>query len=448
MKRQLSTSAICAAILLIHSCTGRHRNIETSATVPSNNGTEDASTSYHKSELTWETNNSPAIALPSTDKPKKIPTESHRAKSWESSTGSGSVAEGRVAADAIASRPSSRRDLGSTSAEHAGVAKSNIVARPAAPASPVEHVARERAAKSTPTMDIQSNILTAGSFDDRDDLSLFARVWDQSPLASLQISTISKGRWHSLKKNPSQRSYRSVQIALVIDTTGSMGDELAYIQAELRAIVAKVNRTHPGVAKEFAVIVYRDSQDEYVTRGLNFTTSLTEVQTFIDRQDANGGGDYPEAVHIAMQESIDRLSWSTSAQTAKMIFHVADAPAHDAAMDETFIAFSKIAEQGIAIYPVAASGVMDAAEAMMRAAAVLSGGQYIFLTDDSGVGLAHQAPKHPCYNVEKLGDIMVRMINDKISGKRSAPQLSSIIRTVGSQDGQQCPIKQQYVRTW
>ena len=227
-----------------------------------------------------------------------------------------------------------------------------------------------------------------------------------------------------------------------------MGDELEYLKAEFRAIVKEVDRSSPGVKKEFAVVVYRDIGDLYVTRGLNFTDSVNEVQEFIDRQDANGGGDYPEAVHTALNETLSRLSWSDRSRTGRMVFLVADAPAHDEEMAETFRAVTKFSDKGISIFPVAASGVMDTAEAMMRATALMTGGQYIFLTDDSGVGNSHAKPKHPCYNVEKLSEVMIRMINDKISGKKSQALARNIIRSVGGPNGQQCPNQQQYVRTW
>lgn len=293
-----------------------------------------------------------------------------------------------------------------------------------------------------------ADILTAGSFDDHDDLKLFERVWNESPLASMQIAGVSSGNWRSLQKSAAKGPHDAIQVALVIDTTGSMGDELDYLQAELRSMVKEVNRTSPTVKKEFAIIVYRDEGDAYVTRGLNFTSDMNEVQSFIDRQDAAGGGDYPEAVHTALEETWRRLSWSSRPRTAKMAFLVADAPAHDDQMSETFRAVEKLADTGIVLYPVAASGVMDAAEAMMRAAALMTGGQYIFLTDDSGVGNSHALPKHPCYNVEKLKVVMTRMIKDRIAGKKSQAVASQIIRSVGSPNGQQCPFPQQYVRSW
>jgi hypothetical protein len=43
----------------------------------------------------------------------------------------------------------------------------------------------------------------------------------------------------------------ALDLALVIDTTGSMGDELEYLKVEMRDIVARVSAEFPGVAALF-----------------------------------------------------------------------------------------------------------------------------------------------------------------------------------------------------
>jgi Mg-chelatase subunit ChlD len=293
-----------------------------------------------------------------------------------------------------------------------------------------------------------SGILTAGSFDDADDIKVFQRFWEGSELSSSNVGGFSKNNWCNVLKKADNRRHSALQLAFVVDTTGSMGDELEYLKNEFESIVSQVNKSYPGVKKEYAFIVYRDQGDEYVTRGLNFTAEANDVQEFIARQSANGGGDYPEAVHEAMDEAYSRLDWNSNADSARMIFLIADAPAHMNEMQNTFKAVEKLADAGINVFPVAASGVMDTAEAMMRATALMTGGKYIFLTDDSGVGLPHAAPKHPCYEVEKLKDIMVREIKDRIAGSRSFPVASSIIRHGGDRSTGLCRTNRKVVGQW
>ena len=67
----------------------------------------------------------------------------------------------------------------------------------------------------------------------------------------------------------------------------------------------------------------------------------------------------------------------------------------------------------------------------MRTCALLTGGQFLFLTDDSGVGGSHAEPKIPYYQVERLEKLMVRMIAGELSGQRIEAGAADIIRTVG-----------------
>jgi hypothetical protein len=54
-------------------------------------------------------------------------------------------------------------------------------------------------------------------------------------------------------------------------------------------------------------------------------------------------------------------------------------------------------------------------------------GQYLFLTDHSGVGLPHAAPHASEYNVEWLNAVMLRMIASELSGRDVLP--SEILAT-------------------
>jgi hypothetical protein len=76
----------------------------------------------------------------------------------------------------------------------------------------------------------------------------------------------------------------------------------------------------------------------------------------------------------------------------------------------------------VRIYPVAASGVKEKAEFVMRSTAFLTLGQYLFLTDHSGVGGSHAAPHVPQYTVEFLSGLMFRMIASELAGRRLEPE--------------------------
>jgi hypothetical protein len=228
----------------------------------------------------------------------------------------------------------------------------------------------------------------------------------------------------------------ALDLMLVIDTTGSMSDELNYLIAEFKSIVETVQARHPGTSIHFGLVLYRDEGDQYVVRSFDFVSSLDEMQTQLSRQSANGGGDYPEAMDQALETAIN-AQWRAG-NTARLLFLVADAPPHGEKMSAAFEHAQTARDMGIRIYPLAASGVADEAEFLMRHAALITQGRYLFLTDDSGVGNSHAEPKIPCYVVTKLDQLMIRVIDSELSGIRIEPGQEQIIRQTGVYDGGVC----------
>ncbi|WP_375770781.1 VWA domain-containing protein [Archangium gephyra] len=226
-----------------------------------------------------------------------------------------------------------------------------------------------------------------------------------------------------------------LDVAFVVDATGSMGDEINYLKAEIQNIVDSVRSTYPDVSARFALVMYRDEGDEYVVRPFDFTSDVGLFRQRLSEQVANGGGDYPEAMERGLG-AIHQLSWRTG-NTARLTFLVADAPTHT----QHYQAFLREAHRarlsGIKVYPVAASGVADEAEYLMRLAAQLTLGRYIFLTNDSGIGGEHAEPHIPCYQVQLLKHLLVRAIGSELAGRRLPASGTDILRTVGNpaQDG-------------
>jgi von Willebrand factor type A domain-containing protein len=226
-----------------------------------------------------------------------------------------------------------------------------------------------------------------------------------------------------------------LDVAFVVDATGSMGDEINYLKSEIQNIVDSVRGTYPDVSARFALVVYRDEGDEYVVRSFDFTADVAVFRKRLSEQGADGGGDYPEAMERGLG-AIHQLSWR-SGNTARLTFLVADAPTHT----QNYQAFLREANRarlsGIKVYPVAASGVADEAEYLMRLAAQLTLGRYIFLTNDSGIGDSHAEPHIPCYQVQLLKHLLVRAIGSELAGRRLPASGTEILRSVGSpaQDG-------------
>jgi len=231
-----------------------------------------------------------------------------------------------------------------------------------------------------------------------------------------------------------------LDLQLVIDTTGSMGDELNYLQTELSSILDNVQNTNPQVSIRTGLVVYRDVGDQYVVRSYPFTDNLGDMQSALNAETFDGGGDYPEAMDQAMAEA---LSFEWREQSAKISLLVADAPPHSDRVNATWQSALTARSKQIHIVPVAASGVAEDAEYLMRSMAALTNSRYLFLTDDSGLGNSHAEPQVDCYVVTRLDGLIKRVINQVITGERSEPSDNEIIREVGNYDNGECNVNQQ-----
>ena len=429
---------------------------------------------------------------------------------WGGESGEAKSGEVKAAAPKVSPRPSMKRSPGKSSSSPIAMPEAPIAMAEVPPIAVAEAVVgREKpATSSSPKDNLQSGLLTAGSFDDNVDPLVFAsyarrmnqnqslgdlpgklqghrllvlvkdgtgkpvgnaRVqltaganapvelvtrsdgravfllsFDQLPAgqsllatvtppegARIVSETITPGapRWEVTVPTVQAHLPKNLDLAIVLDTTGSMGDELQYLKAEIRGIVETVQKKFPEVQQRFALVLYRDEGDEYVVRRFDFTASLADFQKNLSNQSANGGGDYPEAMHKGLEEA-NQLRWQEN-DTARLLFLVGDAPPHAQHMGRTMTAANNLRKKGIAVYPVACSGYDQACEFVMRSCAVLTGSQFLFLTNDSGIGNSHAEPTIPYYQVERLERLMVRMIASELSGQQILPQPADIILSVG-----------------
>jgi len=255
---------------------------------------------------------------------------------------------------------------------------------------------------------------------------LWSGVFDaqKNTSASLTAKVEYNGKTHQLKDltaiqkgvnfltiNEKCAKNEIVDIAFVVDATGSMGDEIQYLQTELKDVIERIQAKNKTLTVNLGSVFYKDETDDYVTRKADFTANIAETIRFIQEQNAGGGGDYPEAVESALDVALNQLKWSKKA-VAKLLFLVLDAPPHytPAILKKLKELTLLAAEKGVRIIPVAGSGIDKSTEYLMRSFALSTNGTYVFLTDHSGVGNAHIEPSTDEYEVEKFNDLLVRVI--------------------------------------
>lgn len=216
-----------------------------------------------------------------------------------------------------------------------------------------------------------------------------------------------------------------IELMYVVDVTGSMGDELRYLRDELGNVIQEVVRANPESRVKLALLFYRDEGDEEEFRYVEFKDVTNSADyaghlEILTKQEAAGGGDYPEALDEALETAISK-NWSVG--STKLLFHVFDAPAHDSDDHRATLkhAIQAAAEKGVRICPILASGADRITEYTARSEAILTGGTFVFLTDDSGIGESHLDPELPDAVHEYLNLLMIRLINGYHTGKFAEP---------------------------
>jgi hypothetical protein len=259
---------------------------------------------------------------------------------------------------------------------------------------------------------IRAGQLTAGAIDDLGDTKLLDEL--RSKVGAHDPRVLQAIPEHAaVGPAPGMAApARTLQIGIVLDTTGSMGDEIEYLKTEIRSIAEEIGRDHPNVDQRYALVAYKDHGDVYVVRSDGFQP-LDGFVTRLGAEDASGGGDFPEALDEGM-EAAAQLQWS-GADAAKLVFVIADAPPHDYGYTRYAKSTVALAGHGVSIYPVASSGVDTVFEYLMRWAARTTGGKYLFLTDHSGIGDAHATPVVDRYELKPLRNHMLDVIRGELA---------------------------------
>ncbi len=211
-----------------------------------------------------------------------------------------------------------------------------------------------------------------------------------------------------------------LDLAFVIDATGSMGDEIGKLKASMRAVAEQIDRLPSRPDLCWSLVAYRDRGDAFFVRGLDFTANLDTLQTELQALQAGGGGDTPEAANEALHTAIHQLAWRGDG-TARLIVHLADAPPQQGYGAPHFKDNARAAlVRGIKLMSVGASGLDRTGEMAMRQMAQFTGGRFVFLTyanahrpsDGPGRETTHEVSN---YSVETLDKLVVRLVGEEMA---------------------------------
>lgn len=115
-------------------------------------------------------------------------------------------------------------------------------------------------------------------------------------------------------------------VALVLDVTGSMTDEIDSVKENLVTLIERFQTAGRSDIK-ISLLIYRDAGDEFVNKVIqDMTSDLQSLGEQVKTITVDGGGDHPEAVLDAIEVAGASLSWRPLA--ARNMIIIGDAPGH------------------------------------------------------------------------------------------------------------------------
>jgi len=251
------------------------------------------------------------------------------------------------------------------------------------------------------------NIFSAEKLDESNDFELFEKRGDgYRSIGKLKGTGFARSTFYL---RASKTLTKKVDICFTVDATGSMGDEINHLKQDLMYIIQGLRKASPCAEIRVGSVFYRDASDEYLTRKFDFTPYPENAMMFIGNQNAGGGGDFPEAVDAGLKVANEDMNW-TEDGIAKINFLILDAPPHVEAQQNIQKQIKIAAEKGIKIIPITASGIDASTEILMKQLAVATNGDYIYITDHSGVGSSHLKPTGVKENVDLLTNQMIKIL--------------------------------------
>ena len=184
-----------------------------------------------------------------------------------------------------------------------------------------------------------------------------------------------------------------VEVAFVLDTTGSMGPLIEGAKRKIWSIATEIIDTNPNAEIRMGLVAYRDIGDEYVTKTFNLTTDVQDLYANLLELKARGGGDWPESVNEALEVGVTKLAWTQGADICRIMFLVGDAPPHmDYKQDTKYPEVIRMArDRGIVVNAVQAGGARDT-ERVWREIAQRGDGRYIPIPQDGGQIVVIETP--------------------------------------------------------
>lgn len=218
-----------------------------------------------------------------------------------------------------------------------------------------------------------------------------------------------------------------LDVLFVMDTTGSMGEEIERLKSTIEIIHANLAELKPRPLIRFGLVLYKDRGDEYITKVVPLTEDLDAFQRKLAPVNADGGGDGPEDLESALDDAVNRVAWNKNG--LRLAFVVTDAEPHlDYGRDYTYIkAATDARARAIKLFTIGTGGLPLEGEYVLRQVAQLTDARYIFLTygerGESSGGTEGSVSHHTGSNfqTDKLESIIIKFVKEEVAQLSDTP---------------------------
>jgi len=185
----------------------------------------------------------------------------------------------------------------------------------------------------------------------------------------------------------------AVEVAFVLDTTGSMGGLIEGAKRKIWSIATAIVDSNPDADIRMGLVAYRDIGDDYVTKKIELTRDIQDLYANLLELKARGGGDWPESVNEALDVAVNKLQWTDGGDVRRIVFLVGDAPPHmDYAQDTKYPVTLKVAKQKDIIVNAVLAGTAADTERVWRDIAQNGNGRFIPIPQDGGQVVVIETP--------------------------------------------------------
>lgn len=218
-----------------------------------------------------------------------------------------------------------------------------------------------------------------------------------------------------------------LDILFVLDTTGSMGEEIERLRNSIEIINLNISEISPTPDIRYGLVLYRDISDAYNTKVIPLNDSLSEFQKQLSTVESAGGGDGPENLQAALEDALTKITWRKNG--VRLAFIITDAPPHlDYDQSYTYVnAVHDAKRKGVKLFSIGTGGLPLGGEYVLRQISQYTFANYVFLTygekGESEGGAPGSVSHHTGENfqTDKLEAIIIRKVKEELHNYLGKP---------------------------